>query len=257
MAKILISKPKKVFIKELNKQVQVTKGRKYYISTPTKDYHCSEGVVSKKELQKKDGSIVKTNKGKTFSLLPASFPDHYTQIKRVAQIIPKKDLGFIIIETGVNKNSTVVDAGAGSGGLVCFLAHICKSVVTYDIHDHHLSIVKANKKLLNLSNLTIKKKDIRKGFDEKNVDLVTLDLPDPWDALNAAARALKPGGFVVSYSPSIPQTMDFVNAIPDSFIHLRTVEIFEREWEVEGRKVHPKSVSIGHSGFLTLLRKIT
>ena len=41
-----------------------------------------------------------------------------------------------------------------------------------------------------------------------------------------------------------------------NFIHLKTIEIIEREWDVQGRKVRPKSQPIGHSGFLTFVRKI-
>ena len=64
---------------------------------------------------------------------------------------------------------------------------------------------------------------------------------------------------MVSYSPSIPQVIDFVNAVRknESFVYLKTVEIIEREWEVEERRVRPKSKGIGHSGFLSFARKVT
>ena len=86
-----------------------------------------------------------------------------------------------------------------------------------------------------------------------------LDLPEPWKAIDNCSKAIKPGGFLVSYSPSVPQVADFVNAIRknESFVYLKTAEITEREWEVEERKVRPKSTSIGHSGFLSFARKVT
>jgi len=116
-----------------------------------------------------------------------------------------------------------------------------------------------NAKFLELDNVEIKVGDVINGIDETDVDLITYDLPDPWLALPAARKALKVGGFLVSYSPMIPQTADFVNNADElgCFEHVKTVEIIEREWEVKRRNVRPKSRETIHSGFLTLLRKIT
>jgi len=131
--------------------------------------------------------------------------------------------------------------------------------VTYEIRDDFIEIVKKNIEFLGLKNIEIKKMNIYEEVEEKNIDVVTLDLPEPWKAIESCSKALKPGGFLVSYSPSVPQVSDFVNAIRqnENFVYLRTVEIFEREWEVEERKVRPKSQGIGHSGFLTFARKVS
>ena len=86
-----------------------------------------------------------------------------------------------------------------------------------------------------------------------------LDLPEPWEVIEHAAKALRVGGFLVNYSPSIIQTSDFVKVLgkENKFLCLKTVEILERKWEVDGRKVRPKSIEIGHSGFITFARKIS
>jgi len=190
-------------------------------------------------------------------LLNADFIDVYKKIKRSAQIISLKDIGAIIAYTGVNRNSKVVDAGAGSGALACFLAHICKEVTTYEIRDDFYNIVKENKERLGLKNLNIKKKDVFEGITERDVDLITLDLPDPWNALDAVNKALKVGGFLVSYSPTIFQVADFVNQLTDDFIHLLTIELIKREWEIKGRKVRPITTQNVHTGFLSFVRKIS
>lgn len=259
MAKVLIKKGKKEFIKELNREVLVVKPATYYVKDPDKDYHTTDGVISKKDLSKKDGSVVKTNNEKEFTIFTSSFPDDFRKIGRSAQIIPLKDIGLIIAETGINKNSIVVDAGAGSGALACFLAHICKEVTTYEIRDDFCKIVNENKKFLNLKNLKVKKEDIYLGIEEKDVDLVTLDVPEPWKALETAKKALKVGGFLVSYSPSIPQTMDFVNAIKQDkdLTHIKTIEVIQREWEIDERKVRPITTQTVHTGFLSFARRLS
>jgi len=234
-------------------------GKKFYVRDMDKDMHTQYGYIPSADLKKaKDGAKLVSNTGKEFGIFTPFFIDMYERIKRSAQIIPLKDLGSIITVTGISKNSKIVDAGAGSGALCCFLASIAKEVVTYEIRDDFFDIVKTNIENLGLKNIKIKKQDIYLGIDEKNIDAITLDLPEPWKAVPAAAKSLKTGGFVVSYSPTIPQVMDFVNSITTdgNFVYIKTIEIIEREWDVEGRKVRPKSQAIGHSGFLTFARKI-
>lgn len=243
---------------DIKKILMCRSGKTFYLKDISKDFHCQFGFVSKKDLKKKDGSIVKTNTNKELILFSPSFIDSYKRIKRGAQIITRKDIGIIITETGTNKNSKVVDAGAGSGALACFLASICKEVTTYELREDFIKIVEKNKESLDLKNLKIKHKDIYKGIDEKNVDLVTLDLPEPWKALDSAKKALKIGGFLVSYSPTIPQIMDFVNAVNKNknLIHLKTIELIQRKWEIEDRKVRPITTQTVHTGFLSFCRRI-
>ncbi|HLG23637.1 MAG TPA: methyltransferase domain-containing protein [Candidatus Nanoarchaeia archaeon] len=242
-------------------KVLITKsGKKFFAKSLKEDLHTQYGFIKKQELQdSKDGGLLKTNTDKELFIFSPSFSDIYRKIKRDAQIIPLKDIGAIITETGINKSSRILDSGSGSGALSCFLASVAKEVVTYEIRDDFIEIVKKNIEFLGLKNIEIKKMNIYEEVEEKNIDVVTLDLPEPWKAIESCSKALKPGGFLVSYSPSVPQVSDFVNAIRqnENFVYLRTVEIFEREWEVEERKVRPKSQGIGHSGFLTFARKVS
>jgi len=239
MAKILMNKYDKFLVKDLNN-----------------DFHTKHGYFKKEDFKK--NRKIKSNTKKEFTVFDPYFIDLYRKIKRDAQIIPLKDIGLIVAETGVNPTSKVVDAGSGSGALCCFLANIVKEVTTYEIRKDFIEIVKKNIDFLGLKNIKIKNKNIYEGISEKNIDLIVLDLPEPWKAINAAKKALKIGGFLVSYSPTIPQTQDFINQINNDkyFVHIKTSEIIEREWEVDGRKVRPKSQAIGHSGFISFVRRI-
>jgi len=238
-------------------KILMNKHDKFLVKDSYNDFHTKHGYFKKQDL-KKTSSKIKSNTKKEFTIFDPYFIDLYRKIKRDAQIIPLKDIGLIVAETGVNPTSKVVDAGSGSGALCCFLANIVKEVITYEIREDFIEIVKKNIHYLNLKNIKIKNKSIYDGISEKNIDLIVLDLPEPWKAVNAAKKALKLGGFLVSYSPSIPQTQDFVNKInkDKDFVHVKTSEIIEREWEVDGRKVRPRSQQIGHSGFISFVRKI-
>ncbi|RLE46339.1 tRNA (adenine-N1)-methyltransferase [Candidatus Woesearchaeota archaeon] len=256
MAKILIIKEKKETIN--GREHTVIKETQYYIEDTGKDIQTKYGKIPKKELEKPAGSTIKSTTNKEFQIINADYIDIYKRIKKLPQTIPLKDLGVIAGETGLNKNSEVVDAGLGSGAATIFFANICKKVTSYEIREDHIKAAKENIKKTGLKNITIKKKDITKQIDEKNIDFIMLDLPNPWEALGNAEKALRTGGFLASYSPSIIQTRDFVEKLSeqDKMLHIKTIEVMQRNWEVNKRKVRPKSIEIGHSGFITIARKI-
>ncbi len=238
-------------------KILTRKNYKHLVKDESKDFHTKDGFLKAEDIQKaKPGEKITSNTGKEFTVFEADFIDLYNKMKRKAQIIPKKDLGLIITNTGINKDSIVIEAGAGSGAVGCFLAKICKKVYSYEIREDFYNLVKKNIEFFSIKNMTLKNKDAKLGFDEKNVDLIILDLPDPWELIDIAKKSLKIGGFLVSYSPTVPQVMDFVNKLDDSFVHLKTSEVIERHWDVKERKVRPKSQQIGHSGFLSFCRKI-
>ncbi len=234
-------------------------GKKFFVRNLAEDFHTQFGFIHKAALAKaKPGDILKTNTGKELSVFEPSFMDIYSRIKRAPQIIPRKDIAAIIAETGIGKDSTIVDAGTGSGALALFLANIAKKVVSYELREDFAKVAGENVKFMGMKNLAIRNKDVYAGIEEKNVDVVTLDLAEPWKAVGHAAKALKVGGFIVSYSPTIPQVADFVTAAAKikGLVLIKTIEIIEREWELNERVIRPLSQQIGHSGFLTFVRKV-
>jgi len=255
--KVLIHKEKRQIVD--GREYIVAKGKQYFITDFSKDVGTLYGTVAKEDLSKPSGSVIKTkDTGKEFVLIDAGFIDIYKRIRKLPQTIPLKDIGLIIGETGINKESICVDGGLGSGALASALANITKHVTSYDIREDCIKTSEGNIKKLGLSNITIKMKSLYDGIDEKEVDLITLDVPEPWKVIQHAAKALKIGGWLVSYSPSVPQVQDFVAELHknEQLLYLKTVELIERLWEIEGRRVRPKSTGIGHSGFLTFARKI-
>jgi tRNA (adenine57-N1/adenine58-N1)-methyltransferase len=236
--------------------LMTAEGRKLFVRDIASDYHSEFGFVAKKDLKKKSG-IVKTNTGKELFIFEPLFIDLYRKIRRGPQIVSQKDIGLIVSEAGISRKSLVVDAGAGSGALCCFLANIAGKVVAYEIREDFLKVAKGNVEFLGQKNIVLKHGDVYQGIDERNVDLITLDLPEPWKALDAASKSLRPGGFLVAYSPTVPQIADFANEVAKrkDFSVVKTTELIERTWEAEERKVRPRSRMIGHTGFLCFARK--
>lgn len=229
-------KVKKVVINE--------KGKTFYVREDKKEFHTKYGII---KLNKKSQTI----RDETFHVFDPSYIDEYKNILRVAQIPPLKDMGALITNTGITKESNVTEAGAGSGGLTCFLANIAKKVTSYEIRKDYFDVVKKNIDYLNIKNVTLKNKDFGES-SEKEQDVVILDMPEP--NLTAAKKILKRGGFLALYLPCITQVEEALNNSND-FLHLKTIELIEREWHVEGKKVRPKSQGLMHSAFLVFFRK--
>jgi tRNA (adenine57-N1/adenine58-N1)-methyltransferase len=257
--KLLIKKERKSYVEELGKEVIVQKPEKHLVKDFSKDFHTQFGAIKKEFFSESDGAKIKVG-NQEYNLLTPSFIDLYLNIERSAQIIPLKDVGRIISETGINKESKVIDAGSGSGGMAMFLAAIAKEVKTYDIKEENTSIVNRNIISLELKNIKAEVRDIydSSNIEDKEMDVFTLDVPEPWKAVDTADKALKTGGFLVCYSPCIPPLSEFLEEIKkrENFSHIRTIEIIERDWEFDGRKIRPESQQIGHSGFISFVRKI-
>ena len=104
---------------------------------------------------------------------------------------------------------------------------------------------------LGIDNVELKEGDVYENIDEKDVDALTLDLPEPW---RVNTSCVKNGGTIIVYLPTIHQVMEFCERSQD---HVeKVVELLEREWHVLGRKVRPKSQMQGHTGFIIIVRKI-
>ncbi|MBS3108889.1 methyltransferase domain-containing protein [Candidatus Woesearchaeota archaeon] len=222
------------------------------------DLHTDLGMVKEADILKKKKVV--SNTGNKFYVLDARFIDKIQRIKRAPQVILEKDIGIILVNISLDKDSKVLEAGTGSGKMSAFLARAIPegTLYSYEFRKEFLDIAKKNFEDLEIKNIMLKHKDVYKGISEKGLDAIVLDLPEPWKALNHAERSLKNGCYLVAYLPTIYQVMQFVNNVNKNknFIFVKTIELIERPWFVDGKKVRPMSNIIGHTAFITFIRKI-
>ena len=236
--------------------IESNSGKKYLVKDLNEDYHTSFGIISSKDLKGKKTNL-KSSTGKTFLLLDATFPDLWEQFQRGPQIMLQKDIGLVMAKTGINKDSEIVDAGGGSGSLCLSLANICKKVTVYETHPEHHKVVQKNITLSGLNNVTLKHDDIYKGIKEKELDLITLDLPEPWQVVRHAEKALKDGGYLVIYLPNLTQMQKFLASLKGtSFKVLEVLELLERKWAINEQIMRPEFQMLGHTGFMAFCRKM-
>ena len=89
-------------------------------------------------------------------------------------------------------------------------------------------------------------------------DRIILDMLAPWDCLDAAADALRPGGILCAYVATTTQMSRFVETVRvhGGFTEPPAWESLVRDWHVEGLAVRPGHKMIGHTAFLVTARRM-
>ncbi|NMC06741.1 MAG: hypothetical protein GYA24_16105, partial [Candidatus Lokiarchaeota archaeon] len=140
-----------------------------------------------------------------------------TKFARKTQIVYPKDIGFILVNSGIVPGSRVLEAGTGSGAMTMMLATIAGGhppgkVVSYEIVERHHEAAKKNIERAGLSAVA----DLRLGsvlepavqqqlLSGPRFDACFFDMPSPWDVVDIAGRVLEPCGVFCSFSPVIEQ----------------------------------------------------
>ncbi len=233
-------------------------GEKTFLAKKGEKIHTHFGVIDTSRA--KIGRKIKSSLGHEFMVLEASVVDILKKCKRGPQIIMPKDAAQIIAVTGACSGWNCLDAGGGSGFLSIFLANIVNpgKVTVYEKEKSFFELIKHNVKLCGMENIQVKNKDILKGFSEKNLDIITLDMRYAEKLVAKAYKALKPGRWLCVYSPHIEQQKKAVEKMK-IFSDVRTVETIQREWQVNNYKggyTHPRPSGILHTGFMTFGRKV-
>jgi tRNA (adenine57-N1/adenine58-N1)-methyltransferase len=238
------------------------RGKKYLVKLGRRELHTDSGVVDLEEvIGKNPGDRVKSHIGKEFIILAPSMADYLQKLKRVPQIMLPKDAAQIVAHTGIGPGALVVDAGSGSGALAIFLGNLVRpdgQVVSYEIREDFARVAERNVEMAGLNDIVeIKRKDIYEGIDESSVDLITLDLPRPEWVLPHAEEALKPGGFLASFSPCVEHIQRLYRNFPKyKFRNYRTIECLVRDFEVTKACTRPRTQMIAHTGYLTFARRV-
>ena len=219
------------------------------------------GVYNSGELIGKNYYENITIGNRKFMIIAPSIFDKISGIERKAQIVLPKDGMFIIFYCDIKSGDRVVEGGTGSGALTILLANAVRpigKVISYEKRDDFAKIAKKNLTNAHLSDyVKIKKGDVTNTIDERNMDAVVIDIPNPWDALKNILNALKLGGHMASYSPTINQVERTVKEMKGcGFEGIKTLETLQREIVVGERGVRPSFETLGHTGYVTFGRKV-
>ncbi len=240
------------------------KKRRYLVQLATdKDFHCHAGVIPHSEIiGKSEGTELRTNKGSYFTALRPTLSEIVLKMPRGAQVIYPKDLGTILMTADILPGARVLEAGVGSGALSMTLLRAGATVIGYekreDFQERAVSNVNKYCDPETAARFHTEVRDVYNGIDEIGIDRIVLDLPEPWNAVGPACEALRPGGILCAYTPSIVQATQLRERLEDSpFGMCDTIEVLHRGWYIEGAAVRPNHRMVAHTGFLTSARLLT
>lgn len=210
-----------------------------------------------------EGSRVKLSGGEAFLVMRPTYADLIPLLPRRAQVIYPKDTGPLLVWGDVFPGATVIEGGIGAGALTIALLRAVGPhgrVISYELREDFAVAARRNVAAFfgPAPNWTLHVRDLYAGFEETGVDRMFLDLAEPAGALDAAARALRPGGVIVCYVPTALQLKETVEALNRSawFAETESFETLLRNWHVKGMSVRPVHRMVAHSGFIIVARRL-
>jgi len=210
-----------------------------------------------------EGSFHRTSSGDDFLALRPTYAQLIPNLPRQAQVIYPKDAATILVWGDIYPGATVIEVGVGPGALSMALLRAIGPtgrLISYELREEFAAMARDNvaRFVGETPNWTIKVRDARDGFDESNVDRITIDMSEPWNVFKAAAESLRPGGVVVAYVPTTTQVKEIGDALASEprFGASLTFETLMRTWNVAGLSVRPDHRMVAHTGFITVSRRV-
>lgn len=241
----LVSPTNKVFIRRLE---------------AGESFHTHRGILNYDDLIGQPwGSEVTTHTGAVYYMLQPSLADVLQYMPRNTQIMYPKDVGYVLVTMGIGPGVQVLEAGTGSGSLTTALAWSVGpqgQVFTYEARPEMQNLARKNIEKMGFSDrVTFKLGDISAGFDERNVDALFLDVPNPYDYLGQVRAALKPGGRFGTILPTTNQVIRLLDELyKHDFAFIDVCEVLLRYYKPVADRFRPTDRMVAHTGFLIFAR---
>jgi len=229
--------------------------------SPGGQFHTHAGIVDHDDLiGRQEGIVVRTTRGARLTAVRPTLSEYVLEMPRGAQVIYPKDLGPILMLADIFPGARVFESGVGSGALTTALLRAVGptgQVIGYEIRDDFASRALANVRGFLGPDVPVHVhvRDAYTGIDEHDLDRVVLDLPEPWRVVKHLTGALRPGGIVCAYLPTILQVGRLREELASGpFGMVESLEVLQRTWHVEGQSIRPDHRMVAHTGFLTVAR---
>jgi len=250
-------------------QVQLTdpKGRKHLVTLAAgQSFHTHRGALAHDDLiGRPDGSVVQSSGGTAYVALRPLLADFTLGMGRRAAVVYPKDAAHIVAFADIFPGARVLEAGAGSGALSCWLLRAAGDgglVASYERRADFAEVAARNVEKffggphpawrLTVGDLA----DAEPAAEP--YDRVVLDMLAPWEHAGTAGRLLIPGGLVCCYVATTTQLSRTTEALRGEgrFDEPTAWESLLRGWHVEGLAVRPEHRMVGHTGFLVTARRL-
>jgi tRNA (adenine57-N1/adenine58-N1)-methyltransferase catalytic subunit len=249
------------------------KGRSHLITLRAgASYHTHQGALSHDDIiGGPDGNVVVSGGGTPYVVFRPLLADYTLAMKRGAAVVYPKDAAQIVAFADVFPGARVLEAGAGSGALTCWLLRAVGesgTVTSFERRPEFAEVARRNVEQF-FGGLPAAWQLVNGEFGgaaaagdldplaPADCDRIILDMLAPWDCVQAAAEALVPGGLICCYVATTTQLSRTVEALrgQGGFDEPAAWESLVRGWHVEGLAVRPEHRMVGHTGFLVTARR--
>ena len=249
-------------------RVQLTepKGKLYsFTIVPGKEWHTHKGWIIHDDLiGMPEGSVVSTTAGLKFTAFKPLLADYVLTMPRGATIVYPKDAAMIVGLADIYPGARVLEAGVGSGALTISLLRAAGDKGYVHSVERRTDFAENARSNVDAyfegapSNWKLDVGDLQDQNFDSEFDRVILDMLAPWECVDIAARALRPGGVFMSYVATTTQLSATAEAIKQDgrFTEPESSETLVRGWHHEGLAVRPQQRMIGHTGFLIQSRRM-
>lgn len=241
--------------------LDVKRRRYLVVLTEGGEFHSHAGFVPHAEIVgRPQGVVVRSTRAAEYTVVRPTLEDFVVEMPRGAQVIYPKDLAPICMMGDIGPGVRVFESGVGSGALSMTMLRYGAEIVGYELREDFANRARTNvREFLGaaaLQRYRVELRDSYEGIDDAEgaFDRVVLDLPEPWQVVPHAERALQPGGILIAYTPSITQAAQAREALRGRWIDARTLEVLHRTWHIDGQAVRPDHRMVAHTGFLTAAR---
>ncbi len=206
--------------------------------------------------------------GQPFLCLRPTLEDYVLKVlERQTQVIYPKDLGSLLVRGNLFSGARVLEAGLGAGSAALLFRRFLGpggELISYEKREEFAQrspeILEEYERLYGSCQTPhrIECRDVYDGIDAQDLDLVLLDVPEPHQAMAAAAGALRPNGVLLCWLPTVIQVFDLVRSLHEQpeWAEVETTETLMRHWSVSSKSIRPRQTMIGHTGFLISARRV-
>lgn len=253
-------------------RVQLTdyKGRRHTITLITGErFHTHRGWIEHDSIIGADeGNVVESTAAMRYLVLRPLLRDVVLSMPRGATVIYPKDSAALVSLLDLAPGDRVLEAGAGSGAMSMSLLRAVGPtghVHSFERRDDFATIAARNVRAFlgtcahwRLTVGDLNEEYAREGHSSGQFDGAVFDMLAPWECLDTAHHALRPGGVLAVYVATTTQMSRTVEALRDSncWTEPDASELLLRTWHLEGLAVRPSHRMNGHTGFLVTCRRM-
>jgi tRNA (adenine57-N1/adenine58-N1)-methyltransferase len=228
-------------------------------------FHPTKGAVRHDDLIARPEGVVVTSAGGTpFLALRPLLNEFTVTMPRGAAVVYPKDAARILVEADIFPGARVVEAGAGSGGLTCYLLRAVGEhgrLISFERREDFAAVAQRNVESFFSGPhpaWDLRAQDLAAGLTLEPVDRAVLDMLAPWECVEALAEVLEPGGVLAAYVATTTQLGRMVETLRahGGFTEPEATESLVRAWHAEGLAVRPRHDMVGHTGFVIVSRRL-